>query len=101
MATKLSYNIPNGSTLQIAQTMGASLAVSGISNAKEAVATLSAADSSIAAGDYVQLFTSWVNMNGLVCRVKSITSDKVTPKSTRKAAALALWSRSMRGSTCR
>lgn len=58
MATKLSYNIPNGSTLQIAQTMGASLAVSGISNAKEAVATLSAADSSIAAGDYVQLFTS-------------------------------------------
>lgn len=78
MATKLSYNIPNGSTLQIAKTMGASLAVSGISNAKEAVATLSAADSSIAAGDYVQLFTSWVNMNGLVCRVKSITTDKVT-----------------------
>lgn len=78
MATKLSYNIPNGSTLQIAKTMGANLAVSGISNAKEAVATLSAADSSIAAGDYVQLFTSWVNMNGLVCRVKSITTDKVT-----------------------
>ena len=78
MATKLSYNIPNGSTLQIAQTMGASLAVSGISNAKEAVATLTATDSSIAAGDYVQLFTSWVNMNGLVCRVKSITTGKVT-----------------------
>ena len=78
MATKLSYNIPNGSTLQIAKTMGASLAVSGISNAKEAVATLSATDSGIAAGDYVQLFTSWVNMNGLVCRVKAITSGKVT-----------------------
>lgn len=78
MATKLSYNIPNGSTLQIAQTMGASIQVTGISNAKEAVATLSAADSSIAAGDYVQLFTSWVNMSGLVCRVKSVTTDKVT-----------------------
>lgn len=78
MATKLSYNIPNGSTLQIAQTMGASIQVTEISNAKEAVATLSAADSSIAAGDYVQLFTSWVNMSGLVCRVKSITTDKVT-----------------------
>ncbi|WNA09112.1 hypothetical protein [Klebsiella phage P61_2] len=78
MATKLSYNIPNGSTLQIAQTMGASIAVTGISNAKEAVATLKTTDSSIAAGDYVQLFTSWVNMSGLVCRVKSITTDKVT-----------------------
>lgn len=78
MATKLSYNIPNGSTLQIAQTMGASLAVSGITNAKEAVATLTATDSGIAVGDYVQLFTSWVNMSGLVCRVKAITSGKVT-----------------------
>lgn len=78
MATKLSYNIPNGSTLQIAQTMGASVAVTGITNAKEAVASISAEDSSIAAGDYVQLFTSWVNMSGLVARVKSVTSGKVT-----------------------
>lgn len=78
MATKLSYNIPNGSTLQIAKTMGASIAITGVSNEKAAVATLSAADSSLAAGDYVQLFTSWVNMNGLVCRVKSIATNKVT-----------------------
>lgn len=78
MATKLSYNIPNGSTLQIAKTMGASIAITGVSNDKEAVATLSAADSSLAAGDYVQLFTSWVNMSGLVCRVKSIATNKVT-----------------------
>lgn len=78
MATKLSYNIPNGSTLQIAKTMGASIAITGVSNEKEAIATLSAADSSLAAGDYVQLFTSWVNMSGLVCRVKSIATNKVT-----------------------
>lgn len=78
MATKLSYNIPNGSTLQIAQTMGASLAVTGITNAKEAVASISSEDSSIAAGDYVQLFTSWVNMSGLVCRVKAAAAGKIT-----------------------
>jgi len=78
MATKLSYNIPNGSTLQIAQTMGASLAVTGITNAKEAVASISSEDSSIAAGDYVQLFTSWVNMSGLVCRVKAAAAGNIT-----------------------
>lgn len=78
MATKLSYNIPNGSTLQIAQTMGASVAVTGITNAEEAVASISSEDSSIATGDYVQLFTSWVNMSGLVCRVKSAADGKVT-----------------------
>lgn len=78
MATKLSYNIPNGSTLQIAQTMGASVAVTGITNAEEAVASISSEDSSIATGDYVQLFTSWVNMSGLVCRVKSAAAGNVT-----------------------
>ncbi|QGJ86739.1 major tail protein [Enterobacter phage ATCEA23] len=79
MAPKLGYNIPNGSTLQIAETMGDAITVTGISNATEAVATATGAGiDALSPGDYIMLSVDWVNLNGLVCRIKAATEGAIT-----------------------
>ena len=79
MAQKLGYNIPNGSKLQIAATFGPEITLSGISNATEAVATATGAGiDNVAISDIVMLYVDWVNLNGLVCRVKSVQEGAIT-----------------------
>ena len=72
------YNLPNGSSAQLSKLWGKSNSVTGISNAANAVVTLSAADDSIKAGDIVMLRSAWIHLDGFVCRVKAVKDLTVT-----------------------
>ena len=80
MAKKLNYNIPNGATFALASGFGAETNVTSISNATEAVVKLTAADATIKAGDFVQIFSAWTNLDAYVAKVKSVdaTANTVT-----------------------
>jgi hypothetical protein len=72
----MGYKIPNGGTFQHAATYAAPLAVSAISNATEAVATVTGA--TLAVGDIVLVSSGWTQLNGRVARVKAATATAIT-----------------------
>jgi hypothetical protein len=68
----MAITLPNGALVNIANGYGSAIAVTGISNASEAVFT---AANTFATGDYVEVTgTGWSRLNDKVVRVKSATS---------------------------
>lgn len=61
----------------IAKTYGAAVAMSAISNASEAVATLGAGHGVIV-GDWVEVTSGWGLLNGRIRRVKTVAANDVT-----------------------
>ena len=61
----------------IAKTYGTSVTMSAITNASEAVATLSAGHS-VVVGDYLEITSGWGLLNGRIVRVKAVSSNDVT-----------------------
>lgn len=79
--------LPNGSTIAIAGTLAAEKTVSGISNAKPAIATAPA--HGFANGDIVLLRSGWTSLNDRVARVADqasgvFTLDGIDASSTRR-----------------
>ena len=72
----MGYKIPNGGYFQHAATYDAAQAFTAISNAAEAVATVTG--STIAAGDIVLLSSGWSKLDNKVVRVKAATATAVT-----------------------
>lgn len=69
LATRIKFSI--------AKTYGSAVTMSAISNAVEAVATLSAGHSVIV-GDYLELTSGWGLLNGKIVRVKTVNANDVT-----------------------
>lgn len=72
------YNLPNGSSVQLSKLWGKKNVVTSISNSLNAEVTLSAPDESISVGDIVLLRSAWIHLDGFVARVKSVQDLVVT-----------------------
>lgn len=72
----MGYKLPNGATIQHAATYAAELPFSAISNATEAVATVTS--STLAAGDIVLVTSGWSRLNNRVVRVKTASATSTT-----------------------
>jgi len=72
----MAYKIPNGGYFQHAATYDSVLAFSALSNAAEAVATVTGG--TLAAGDIVLLSSGWSKLDNKVVRVKAATATAVT-----------------------
>lgn len=72
----MGFKIPNGGTFQHAATYAAPLAVTALSNATEAIATVAAA--TLVVGDIVLISSGWTALNGRVARVKAATATAIT-----------------------
>lgn len=66
----MAFYVPNGSTIEIASATAASVNITALSNASEAVAT---ATNTLSTGDIVVITSGWSRLNGRVVRVKSAT----------------------------
>jgi hypothetical protein len=75
----MGYKLPNGATVQHAATYASALPFTAISNATEAVATVTG--STLAAGDIVLLTSGWSRLNNKVVRVKAATATAITLES--------------------
>ena len=71
--------LPNGSTMSIATGYAAVRAMSAVTNATEAVATL-AASHGVLANDIIEVNSGWAKLNSRVVQVKSVTTNDVTLK---------------------
>lgn len=72
----MGYKIPNGGYFQHAATYDAVLPFIALSNAAEAVATVTGA--SLAVGDIVLLTSGWSKLDNKVVRVKAATATAIT-----------------------
>jgi len=72
----MGYKLPNGGYYQVAATYDAVLPFSALSNATEAVATVTGA--SLAVGDIVLLSSGWSKLDNKVVRVKAATATAIT-----------------------
>lgn len=72
----MGFKIPNSGTFQHAATYAAPLAVTALSNATEAIATVAAA--TLVVGDIVLISSGWTALNGRVARVKAATATAIT-----------------------
>lgn len=73
----MALSLPNGATVELASTYATSIAMSAVSNAAEAVATLANA-TGLAVGDYLEITSSWGQLDGQVARIKTIATNNVT-----------------------
>lgn len=69
----MAFRLPNGSTVDLASTYGAVKTVTGISNANPAV--VSSVAHGFSNGDFVELTSGWLKLNGRVFRVAGVTAD--------------------------
>lgn len=72
----MGYKLPNGATFEHAATYAPDLPFSAITNATEAVCTISGA--TLVAGDIVLVTSGWSALNGRVARVKAATATEIT-----------------------
>lgn len=72
----MGYKIPNGGYFQHAATYDAALPFTALSNAAEAVATVTGA--SLSPGDIVLLSSGWNKLDNKVVRVKAATATAIT-----------------------
>jgi copper(I)-binding protein len=72
----MGYKIPNGGYFQHAATYDAALPFTALSNAAEAVATVTGA--SLSVGDIVLLSSGWSKLDNKVVRVKAATATAIT-----------------------
>lgn len=68
----MSFRLPNGSTVDLASTYDASVVITAISNANPAVVT--AAGHGLVDGDYVEITSGWLGINGRIFRVDGATT---------------------------
>lgn len=74
----MSKTLTTGSTIQVASTFGTGFTISAISNATDAVATLSSSHGVIV-GDYIHIQTSgWARAVDRVFRVSAVSTNDVT-----------------------
>lgn len=66
-----------GTQIQIASSYGSSKAMSAISNASSAVATLESSHG-VQSGDYFEVTSGWGRLNGRVLRAASVSTNDVT-----------------------
>lgn len=66
------FRLPNGSTVDLAATYGNSVTITAISNAATAVVT--AAAHGLSDGDYVEITSGWLGLNGRIFRVDNTTT---------------------------
>lgn len=69
----MGFRLPNGSTIDLAQTYATSKPITTISNANPAV--VSSVAHGYTAGDYVEVTSGWLGINGRIFRVASVTTD--------------------------
>ena len=67
----------NGAVVSIATTYGASKAMSAITNATQAVATLEASHG-IVANDLMEFTSGWQRLDGLIYRAESVSTNDIT-----------------------
>lgn len=66
-----------GTTVAIASTYGSSVAMSAITNATQAVATLAAAHG-VVVGDFLEVTSGWSLLDGRIVRVSAVSTNDVT-----------------------
>ncbi|NVZ22193.1 phage tail protein [Pseudomonas costantinii] len=72
----MGYKIPDGGTFQHGATYGPDIQFSALSNAAEAVATVTGG--TLAAGDIVIVTSGWTRLGNRVVRVKAATATAIT-----------------------
>jgi hypothetical protein len=73
----MSVSLPNGSIVAIASGYGVLKAMSAISNATEAVATLEASHG-VVENDYLEVTSGWSRLNSKIVRADSVATNDVT-----------------------
>lgn len=73
----MSVNLPNGAVYLVEDTPNATKAITALTNAPNAVATL-AAGHGVVEGDDIVLFSSWGDIDGLTARVIEVDENDVT-----------------------
>ena len=76
----MAVTLATGTVAAIASTYGTAFTITAISNATEAVATLSASHGVIV-GDYIEITSGWDRLNGRVVRAKTVATNDVTLES--------------------
>lgn len=72
----MAVRLPNGATLAIASTYGASKVMSVVTNASIAVATLEASHGVVAA-DIMEITSGWAKLNNRIVKAGSVTTNDV------------------------
>lgn len=72
----MGYKLPNGATFEHAATYAAALPFSAISNASEAICTVTGA--TLVVGDILLVTSGWTALNNKVVRVKTATATAIT-----------------------
>lgn len=73
----MSKTLATRSLFHIAKTYASSVTMSAITNAAEAVATLSPGHG-VTVGDYLEVTSGWGHLNGRIVRVKTVATNDVT-----------------------
>lgn len=73
----MAITLSTGTVVAIASTYGASVNMTAISNASQAVATL-AAGHSVVVGDFLEVTSGWDLLNGRIVRVVTVATNDVT-----------------------
>jgi hypothetical protein len=73
----MSITLTTGTVAAIASTYGASVSMTALSNAAEAVATL-AASHGVVVGDYLEVTSGWGRLDKRIVRVKTVATNDVT-----------------------
>jgi hypothetical protein len=73
----MAITLSTGTQVAIASTYGAAFAMSAISNAAEAVATLAASHGCVV-GDYLEVTSGWDLLTGRIVRVKTVSTNDIT-----------------------
>jgi len=73
----MALSLATGTKVSIGSTLGASYAVTAVTNAAEAVLTV-ASGHGLTTGDYVAVRSGWSLLDYVVARVKTVVSDAVT-----------------------
>ena len=73
----MAITLSTGTVVAIASTYGASVSMSAISNASQAVATL-AAGHGVVVGDFLEVTSGWDLLNGRIVRVVTVATNDIT-----------------------
>lgn len=73
----MSKTLATRSLFHIAKTYASAVTMSAVSNAAEAVATLSPAHG-VSVGDYLEITSGWGHLNARIVRVKAVSGNDVT-----------------------
>ena len=76
----MSITLAVGTAVSIASTYGTSVAMTAITNAASAVATL-AAGHSVVVGDFLEISSGWSLLDGRIARVSAVSTNDVTLES--------------------